>query len=118
MINKNFFKFFFKDKIIFANLIISIIINSIIWINLLRIKKVGEMIPLHYNVYFGIDYIGDWHKIFIVPLIGIIILIINFLLALLIYYKDKFISYILVFTVLFVQIILFLASLSIVWINI
>ena len=118
MISKNFFKFFLKNKIIAANLIISIIINISIWINLLRIKKVDEMIPLHYNVYFGIDYIGDWHKIFIIPLIGIIILFVNFLLALLIYYKDKFISYILVFVALFIQIILFLASLSIVWINI
>ncbi|NCF75514.1 MAG: hypothetical protein GWO87_03450 [Xanthomonadaceae bacterium] len=118
MISKNFFKFFLKNKIVSTNLIISIIINFSIWINLLRIKKVDEMIPLHYNVYFGIDYIGGWHKIFILPSIGLIILFINFLLALLVYYKDKFISYILIFSVLFIQIILFLASLSIVWINI
>ena len=118
MISRNFFKFFLKDRIIIANLIGSLIINASIWINLLRIKKVDEMIPLHYNVYFGIDYIGDWHKIFIIPIMGIIVLIVNFLLALLIYYKDKFISYILLFVVSFIQVILFLASLSVVWINI
>lgn len=115
---KNFFKFFIKDRLMVFLLLAGILINTIIWANLFRIKMVDGMIPLHYNIYFGIDYMGEWHNIFIVPLLGLIILIFNFLLSLFLYFKDKFISYILSIVASFVQIILLLASLAMVWINI
>jgi hypothetical protein len=114
---KKFFSFFIKDKIIFFIFIVSLFINLITWINLLRIQKIDGLIPLHYNIYLGIDYVGAWYKLFTIPTIGLIILILNLFLSIFIYFKDKLIAHILIFSVLFVQIILFLASLSIVWIN-
>jgi hypothetical protein len=42
----------------------------------------GDLIILHYNVNFGVDLIGNSNKIFITPLLGLIIVLINvFLLA-------------------------------------
>lgn len=76
-----------------------------------------DLLPLHYNIYFGIDFIGKWYKIFIVPAAGIFFIIINFLLADIVYLRDKVVSYFLVGAGLFVQVILILAALAIVSIN-
>ncbi|MBT4277556.1 hypothetical protein HOD96_02295 [Candidatus Falkowbacteria bacterium] len=118
MLTTKSLKFFLKDKTVASILIGSILINLAVWLNLLRIKKTTELIPLHYNIYFGIDYIGEWHKLFTIAGVGLLVLLINFLLSLLFYFKDKFIAYTLLITALFVQIILILSSLAIVWINI
>lgn len=34
-------------------------------------------IPLHYNVYFGVDRFGPWYAIFVLPVLGFLFLIIN-----------------------------------------
>jgi hypothetical protein len=37
----------------------------------------GESIPIHYNIYFGIDNYGSWEKLFFLPLLGFLFLMIN-----------------------------------------
>ena len=118
MLGKKNLKFFLKNKLVTIILSSSILVNLFIWLNLFRIEKTNDLIPLHYNIYFGIDYVGEWYKLFTIPMVGLIIIAINFFLALLIYFENKFIAYILLSTALFIQIILILSSLAIVWINI
>lgn len=77
----------------------------------------GETLPLHYNIYFGIDFIGRWYEVFIMPLVGIFFIIINFILADIIYLRDKVTSYFLTGAGAFIQILLFLAAYSIIIIN-
>src|SRR4030042_1891246 len=83
--------FFLKDKIIIANLIASLIF--------LLLFKIGfkfnssSQLFLHYNIYFGIDWIGSWYKIYIYPFAGLLIFIINFLLAIYFYENTKITSY-------------------------
>lgn len=48
---------------------------------LLPIIQGQSFIPLHYNVYFGIDLFGAWYGIFVPPLFGLIVLIINLIVA-------------------------------------
>jgi len=60
--------------------ILLLVASHFIWLY----KKVGwatEVIPLHYNVYFGPDWLGASRWIYIYPVIGFLILIINFVLA-------------------------------------
>ncbi len=118
MVTRSFFKIFLRDRIITAAFLFGVFVNSITWFNLLRIQKTDEILPLHYNIYFGIDYMGGWYSLFIVPLFGLIVLLFNFLLSLFIHFKDKFLSYSLSVVALFVQMILLTASFAIVWINI
>jgi hypothetical protein len=40
-----------------------------------------DQIALHYTVDFGIDYFGSYEKIYIMPLLGLVIFIINFTLS-------------------------------------
>ncbi|MFA6909244.1 MAG: hypothetical protein WC289_05195 [Patescibacteria group bacterium] len=43
----------------------------------LRLHPTADPVPLHYNIYFGIDLIGAWWHIFLFPGIGLLILLLN-----------------------------------------
>ncbi len=61
---------------------ISLFINIGILIAILYILVIPkDIIILHYNVYFGIDYIGKSFKALSVPMIGFLVLGINVLSA-------------------------------------
>lgn len=114
-------RLFLKDKIILLNLIASFLI--LISLFFLFIYKIGlehtanEQFFLHYNIYLGIDWIGEWYKVFIYPLIGFIIFILNLSLTILFFEKEKFLSYLLIFSITFSEILIFIAGLAVVWIN-
>jgi hypothetical protein len=78
-----------------------------------------QQIALHYNVDFGIDYYGDKNKIYIIPILGVLIIFINFLLlASTSRSRDKkFIAHILMTTALVSNIILLTAAISVYLIN-
>ncbi len=118
---KIFTNLIFKDKFFRIVFSLSILLNLILWIVLYLIfwpfRETKDILPLHYNIYFGIDFVGDWYKIFVVPAAGIFFVIINFLVADIVYLRDKVVSYFLVGAGLFIQIILGLAALTIISIN-
>lgn len=109
---------FFKNKVISGNLVLSILLNFIItcWLYLKIIPQV-EPIALRYTIYFGIDLIGPWWHVFIFPLIGLIIIIINFILAYLVFLKVKILAYFLVLTSTIVQILFTIMAILIVLLN-
>jgi hypothetical protein len=43
--------------------------------------EAGQFIPLHYNIYFGVDKFGPWFEIFELPLFGLLVWLINTWLA-------------------------------------
>lgn len=91
-------------------LIIMIIINTIAWLSA-RFIYTGidqERMALHYNVDFGIDNYGKISKVFILPLIGLIIILVNILVYfLLLKHRDRvFISHILFLAAIFSNLIL------------
>lgn len=119
--SKIFTSLIFTDRffqIVFgAALIINVINLIFIFLKFSPPQNPERLLPLHYNIYFGVDFIGEWHKIFIIPALGFFFTIINFILADIIYVRDKVIGYFLAGESVFVQIILFLASYAIVSIN-
>lgn len=100
---------------------ILLIINIIIWLTARFIDtEIGEeLIALHYNVDFGINLIGEAKKIYIIPLLGFLIIIINFIIFGSIgkYRGRVFIFYILFAASLLANIILLMAITSIYLIN-
>lgn len=112
---KSELNFFFRDKLIIICLVITFVTNLIIWLVLYyKIKPNPEPIPLHYNIYFGIDLIGQWYKIYFIPGFGFLIFFINLLLSSIIYKREKIISYFLVLATCIAQIVLLGASLLII----
>lgn len=92
-------------------------LGSWIWL-VTQIEPQSEPIFLHYNVLFGVDLIGPWHKIFLFPLLGIAILIVNAIVAWLLFQRDRFFLYILNSAAFICQIILFIVATLLVFLNV
>lgn len=110
---------FFQSKIILTLLSLSLLANLVNWLILfIFIRPVDTDIILHYNVYFGVDSMGSWKQVFIMPVIGFILFIINVALATYFYRnKERIASYVLLLTALMAQIGFIIASVSVIIIN-
>lgn len=110
---------FFASRVVIWSLVLSFIANFTNWIILgIFVKPVDFPIILHYNVYFGVDMLGGWKQVFILPLMGIILFIINFLLSLYFYKnKERIASHLLLMATLMLQLSLIIASISVIVIN-
>ncbi|MBH41538.1 MAG: hypothetical protein CL685_02390 [Candidatus Magasanikbacteria bacterium] len=73
---------------------------------------------LHHNVLFGVDLTGPWYAVFYLPLIGIIILIVNLLLGMFLYKKDKLTSQVLALVTFFCHIFLVMSAVLLVFLNV
>ena len=102
---------YFKNKLIIwpvaINALILVFDSFYIFLKL-RIKE--DLIPLHYNIYFGVDLIDNKYQIFKLPLIGLMVIIINCYLGRLIYRREKLAAYILVWASLATMVILVFAG--------
>ncbi|GBE16794.1 hypothetical protein BMS3Abin15_00618 [bacterium BMS3Abin15] len=110
---------FMKNSIVRWLLVGTVFLNVANWVFLaIFIHPVDFNIILHYNVYFGVDLIGDWWQTYILPSMGIVFLLINFFLAHQFYRSgERIASYILLLASLMIQIGLIIASVGIVLIN-
>lgn len=94
-------------------LLTSLLLNLGIWLFLYFKFPPSEFpVPIHFNIYFGIDVIDNWTKVFLIPELGLTFIFINLILAYIIFSSEKFISYFLFSSSLFIQILLFLATIS------
>ena len=100
-------------------LITLLILNLINWFMAFIINKnvSQDLIFLHYNVTFGVNLIGDVKRVYIIPLFGLIIIMINFALLLFIHKQSKFIIHLLLITALLVNLFLLAAIISVYLIN-
>jgi hypothetical protein len=114
-----FIQEFFQGQIVRWLLALCLVANLADWVILkIFIQPVDFPIILHYNVYFGVDMLGDWKQVFILPFLGLILFIINFLLSLYFYnQKERIASYILLMATLMIQLSLVVASTSVIIIN-
>lgn len=98
---------------------ITLLINLLIWSLAIIINvNIGQsQLVLHYNVDFGVNLYGDVNKIFLIPLMGIIILIFNLLISYRMLLKEKFAAHILLASALCVNILLLISIGSLYLIN-
>lgn len=112
-------KQFFKNKSLLTLFIFSIVINILNFLFLFYfIKKLNNLIILHYNVYLGVDLMGDSDQVFLIPIVGLFFALINLCLA--IYFfskKERMLSHILSLTTFIVQLGISVASGSLVLVN-
>lgn len=95
--------------------------NLFIWLltYFINVNVSQNLVVLHYNVDFGVNLIGDVKRIFIIPILSLIIILINtFLLFALGKHQDfKMISHLLLASCLVINLILISALFSIYLIN-
>jgi hypothetical protein len=117
---KSFFgQEYFKSHIAIWLLILGFSTNLVNWLILrVWVKPVDFSIILHYNVYFGVDQIGDYRQVYVLPTIGLILFFVNSALSLYFYQqKERIASYILLMAMLMIQLSLVVAGTSIIIIN-
>ncbi|MEK7131265.1 MAG: hypothetical protein AAB797_00835 [Patescibacteria group bacterium] len=112
-------KLYFRDLWISAPLLGVILIQIFLWVYL--ISSIGSdagQIFLHYNIIFGVDLVGDWWKIYFIPLAGILVILLNYIFSDLLYSVDKFLSRLLSCWVLFFHLFLMIGAILLVRLNI
>ncbi len=114
-----------KNKIILICSILSLVINLGIWALLIfKLRPIAlanpekVTMPLHYNIYWGIDLFGKWYQGFILPVMGFAILVINFILAIFLYSQKSLASYFFIISTVFIQAFLAASTILIILINI
>ncbi len=108
-----------RDFFIIVSFILAFILNFLSLLLIFIIfSQEPEYIILHYNIYFGISSLGSWFMLFINPLIGLLISLINFILVISFYLKNRIISYLLAGFSVLTSVIFFLALILIIYINI
>lgn len=74
-------------------------------------------IPLHYNIHSGVDLFGKWQRIFTIPIISGIILVLNTLIAVALWKKEKVLSYFFIAVATLCQVLAFVAMIFVVLLN-
>lgn len=86
-------KIFFKDPWVLAPLIVSALSQSFMWFYILHnLGGRSDNLFLHYNIIFGVDLVGSWWKILFLPMGGLVIILVNYLLSLWLYNIDKVVA--------------------------
>lgn len=108
-----------KNKFASFAFLFSLLSNIAIWLLLyIFIKQSNETTLLHYNIYFGVDLIGNWYNVYLIPLSGIVIILVNYILGAIMYLKKSVIFYLAIGFTMPIQILLGIAAVLIILQNI
>lgn len=112
------FRLFIKDLLISLAFAISLLLNIVAGTLLYwQIKPRETPFVLHYTVYFGIDWIGRWHLLFTPVFAGFLILVFNFILAYILFNRQKILSYFFAVSNVFIEILILLQSITLLIMN-
>ncbi|MCX6785964.1 MAG: hypothetical protein NTZ18_03895 [Candidatus Komeilibacteria bacterium] len=106
---------FYKESALFLPLLAALFINAFIWLLIIwRLPASAAWIPLYYNVYFGIGWIGQWINVIYYPGLSLLILIINLIISGLIYDRQRQLGLALAWAGLGVQVFVLITVLSLI----
>ena len=110
---------YFKNCFVLGLLGGGLALNLANWIAIWFFLRDSNLeIILHYNVYFGVDRMGNFQQAYLLPLSGLILLLINFFLALFCYLaKERIATHVLLMAGLILQLCLLVAIISVIVIN-
>lgn len=108
---------FLKNSFNQINLILSLVLNLALFLFLLIKVDRSSSIALHYNIYYGIDSTGEWQKIFIIPLSGLIILILNWFLGFFLFQREKLACYLILIWTSFLEFLFLISGICLILIN-
>lgn len=112
-------KLYFRDLWVSAPLLGVILIQIFLWWYLISgIRSDADQIFLHYNIIFGVDLVGDWWRIYFLPLTGVLVILLNYFFSLMFYSVDKFLARLMIGWVLFFHLFLMVGAILLVRLNI
>lgn len=81
------------------------------------IRPTDELIILHYTTHFGVDFLGQWRALFVVPIVGVIFFALNSVLALWFWDRIRALSWISLVCTVLISAILIGVSIMLVFLN-
>jgi hypothetical protein len=111
------FRLFWRDNIVrwtAGVAAITVLIDAII---ILAIFPHQSNLPLHYNIPFGVDYIGSWYEVWWLPVLVLIFTITNCVVGFWIWRRDRVLSYFMLAGTVYVAVIILTALALITWLN-
>jgi hypothetical protein len=109
---------FWTDPVIFFSIILAILTNIGLWVALFRtVVPTDSSIILHYNIYFGVDAVGNWKSLFFMPFLAAVLLLLNLVLSRFFYYKERLVSYLFAGAALALQLLMAVGVISAILIN-
>ena len=107
-----------RDRFIMIPFIVSAVLVAVTTLAIpFSFWNFNDYVVLHYNIYFGISSFGPWLMLSLLPLSGLIVLIVNAILAMVLYLKHGLLSYFLAFISSFYNLIVLLSIILIIYIN-
>ena len=81
----------YRRTTIVSGVLLSLTLALPAW-RILPIASTTPFIPLHYNVYMGIDESGPWQQVFVLPAIGFVLLLVNTIFQVFLHKREKVLS--------------------------
>jgi hypothetical protein len=110
---------FFKNKLLLTLFGSAFLINIFNFLFLFYfVRGLNNLIILHYNVYLGVDLMGESNQVFLIPVVGAFFAVINLVLA--IYFfskKERMLSHILSLTTFIAQLGISIAGGALILVN-
>lgn len=104
-------RLFLKDRLLVFLFGLALLVNlGCAWLLYSKFHALSEFVPLHYNIYFGIDLFGPWYQIMVMPLSGLVFLLVNTTLSIILYVRVKLVSYLLMVTLVLCELVLLAAG--------
>ncbi len=95
-------------------ILVSVSLNIAIWLLAFFLFPASDAAVLHYSIGIGIDFIGSGRQIYLLPVIGLVVLVGNTLLGVVVKRTDLRSAWLLWSTILPVQVVL-LGSFLLIW---
>lgn len=109
---------FWTDPVIFFSIVLAILANISLWVALFRtVVPTDSPIILHYNIFFGVDAVGNWKSLFFMPTLAAALLFLNLVLSRFFYYKERMVSYLFAGAALALQLLMAVGVISAILIN-
>ncbi len=110
-------RLFLRDKLIKSSLGAAVFINAALWAYLLFSIKSSETIFLHYTIHFGVDLVGSLADLLMLPLLGLFLILINFIIAYFLYDNLKRLGLLLAVATTVIQVFLLVEGFFLVFLN-
>lgn len=89
-------RFLFRDQIVKYSLFLALLLNiAQVLVLIFGIKPQAEPIFLHYTTYLGVDFIGAWYLVYLIPIVSLMFVAINLGIVYVFLHKDKLLWHIL-----------------------
>ncbi len=110
-------RLYFKDRWVRRTLAAVLFCVAVSTVSVVWGLPKSETLPLHYNVFFGIDYLGSWQEAVWLPIAGLAVALCNNIVGVFLWRRDRVISYFLGFVTVLVNLVLATSLLFIVYLN-